>query len=54
MSPSLTLRINRAPVLTLWRTAVVAERLGMPRGRFAWIQPRAHLGQHVANDKGLA
>lgn len=30
MQPSLTLRINRAPVLTLW-AAVVAERLGMPR-----------------------
>ena len=30
MSASLTLRINRAPVLTLW-AAVVAERLGMPR-----------------------
>lgn len=30
MSASLTLRINRAPVLTLW-ASVVAERLGMPR-----------------------
>ena len=30
MPASLTLRINRAPVLTLW-AAVVAERLGMPR-----------------------
>jgi hypothetical protein len=30
MQPSLTLRVNRAPVLTLW-AAVVAERLGMPR-----------------------
>jgi hypothetical protein len=30
MHPPLTLRINRAPVLTLW-AAVVAERLGMPR-----------------------
>src|SRR5512137_952447 len=30
MQPSRTLRINRAPVLTLW-AAVVAERLGMPR-----------------------
>jgi hypothetical protein len=30
MSPPLTVRINRAPVLTLW-AAVVAERLGMPR-----------------------
>jgi hypothetical protein len=30
MHPPLTLRINRAPVLTLW-AAVVAERLGMSR-----------------------
>jgi hypothetical protein len=30
MQPPLTLRINRAPVLTLW-AAVVAERQGMPR-----------------------
>lgn len=30
MTASLTLRVNRAPVLTLW-AAVVAERLGMPR-----------------------
>jgi hypothetical protein len=30
MHPPLTLRINRAPVLTLW-AAVAAERLGMPR-----------------------
>jgi len=29
MLPSITVRINRAPVLTLW-AAVVAERLGMP------------------------
>jgi hypothetical protein len=29
MPPSLTLRINRAPVLALWGS-VVAERLGMP------------------------
>ena len=30
MATALSLRINRAPVLTLW-AAVVAERLGMPR-----------------------
>lgn len=30
MTESQTLRINRAPVLTLW-AAVVAERLGLPR-----------------------
>ncbi|MGE5666735.1 MAG: hypothetical protein ACM338_00925 [Betaproteobacteria bacterium] len=30
MTATQTLRINRAPVLTLW-AAVVAERLGMPR-----------------------
>ncbi len=30
MTAAQTLRINRAPVLTLW-AAVVAERLGMPR-----------------------
>lgn len=29
MTPTQTLRINRAPVLTLW-ASVVAERLGMP------------------------
>jgi len=35
-----TLRINRAPVLTLW-AAVVAERLGLPRVLIAqrWKRP---------------
>ena len=50
MTATQTLRINRAPVLTLW-AAVVAERLGMPRETALTVGQA--LGGITAHAKGV-